>query len=221
LPDGCTTIDQILDAREGNAFQVTITTLRPANQVCTEALMPFERIIPLDVYGLPAGTYTVIVNGVSDTFQLAVDNVPQTEEPSPANIGGQVWHDLCSPPWGDTPPAPPAGCVEAAGGGYQANGILEAGEPGISGVQVQLGAGACPSTGLATAITAGDGTYTFAGLAAGAYCVSIDQLDAVNEGVLIPGEFTYPPPGVGEVTVALAGVDQLSVNFGWDYQFAP
>jgi len=38
-------------------------------------LVPFEEIIPLEVYGLPAGTYTVNVNGVQGTFDLEVDNI--------------------------------------------------------------------------------------------------------------------------------------------------
>jgi hypothetical protein len=38
----------------------------------------FEETIALDVYGLPAGTYHVNVNGIDDTFTLEVDNIPQT-----------------------------------------------------------------------------------------------------------------------------------------------
>ena len=37
--------------------------------------VPFEDTIPLDVYDLPAGAYTVDVNGVTNTFTLDVDNV--------------------------------------------------------------------------------------------------------------------------------------------------
>lgn len=77
LPDGCTTIDQITQEREDNDFVVTISTVRPAEAMCTAVLVPFEEVISLDVYGLPAGTYTVDVNGVTDTFILDVDNVPQ------------------------------------------------------------------------------------------------------------------------------------------------
>ncbi|MCI0398332.1 MAG: hypothetical protein L0332_05935 [Chloroflexi bacterium] len=79
--DGCTEIDEIQTTPEGNAFMVTITTKRPAEAVCTQILVGFEETIPLDVAGLPAGTYTVNVNGVTGTFELAVDNVAQTEEP--------------------------------------------------------------------------------------------------------------------------------------------
>ena len=42
---------------------------------CTTEVVPFEEIIPLDVYGLSAGDYTVDVNSVTDTFTLDMDNV--------------------------------------------------------------------------------------------------------------------------------------------------
>jgi hypothetical protein len=74
LPDGCTEINGIDRKRIGNTFEVTITTTRPANQMCTEALVPFEQVISLDVAGIEAGKYTVNVNGVTDTFELAMDN---------------------------------------------------------------------------------------------------------------------------------------------------
>jgi hypothetical protein len=74
LPDGCTTIDRIEQQRQENTYLVTITTVRPANQMCTQALVAFEQIVSLDVAGLKAGTYMVNVNGVQDTFELAVDN---------------------------------------------------------------------------------------------------------------------------------------------------
>jgi inhibitor of cysteine peptidase len=76
LPDNCTEIDEIRQERDRQAFQVTIATVRPAAAACTQALEPFEEIISLDVYGLPAGNYTVDVNGVTGTLQLTTDNVP-------------------------------------------------------------------------------------------------------------------------------------------------
>jgi hypothetical protein len=83
LPDGCTAIDAITQERAGQEFRLTITTARPADAICTQALVPFEENVPLDVQGLQAGTYTVNVNGVSRSFELAVDNVLPTE-PAPA-----------------------------------------------------------------------------------------------------------------------------------------
>ena len=75
LPDSCTTIGDISQSRDGDTFMVMITTSRPADAVCAQVLVSFEEVIPLDVAGLPAGTYTVDVNGVTDTFTLTVDNV--------------------------------------------------------------------------------------------------------------------------------------------------
>lgn len=77
LPDSCTTIDQVTEEQDGDTFRVTITTARPEGEMCAQVLTPFEENIPLDVYGLAAGTYTVDVNGVTDTFTLDIDNVPQ------------------------------------------------------------------------------------------------------------------------------------------------
>jgi len=77
LPDGCTTIKDVTKERQDLKFIVEITGQRPADIACTQALVPFEEVIDLDVYGLKAGTYTVEVNGVRDTFELSTDNVPQ------------------------------------------------------------------------------------------------------------------------------------------------
>jgi len=74
LPDSCTTISDISQSREGDTFQVVIMTSRPADAVCAQVLVGFDEVVPLDVLGLPAGTYTVDVNGVRDTFTLSVDN---------------------------------------------------------------------------------------------------------------------------------------------------
>lgn len=76
LPDPCTEIYEISQQREGNTFFITIKTYR-APGACIQVIQPFEETISLDVYGLPAGTYTVDVNGVQDSFSLQMDNIPQ------------------------------------------------------------------------------------------------------------------------------------------------
>ena len=78
LPDGCTEIGDITKVRDGNTFTVTVETIRPADMMCTQAIVPYEKSIPLDVYGLKAGTYSVVVNSVSGSFELSMDNLPQT-----------------------------------------------------------------------------------------------------------------------------------------------
>ena len=83
LRDGCTEIDEIHTSfdEDSRTFEVEITTVRDAEAVCTQALVPFEERVELDVRGIPAGTYTVDVNGVRETFTLDVDNeIPEDAE---------------------------------------------------------------------------------------------------------------------------------------------
>ncbi len=74
LSDACTKIGEITTTRDGNTFNISISTTRPANAMCAQVLTPFEQSISLDVKGLKKGTYTVNVNGVAETFELAIDN---------------------------------------------------------------------------------------------------------------------------------------------------
>lgn len=82
LPDGCTFLDAANSERQQNTFFVTLTTRRDETLACTEALVPFEQTIPIDAMGLPAGLYTVNVNGVTGRFELPVDNI-QAESGAP------------------------------------------------------------------------------------------------------------------------------------------
>jgi hypothetical protein len=80
LPDaGCTTIASVEQARDGNTFKLTLVTTTDPLALCAPALTPFEEVVPLDVHGLPAGTYTVDAGGVRQTFEFTVDNILPTE----------------------------------------------------------------------------------------------------------------------------------------------
>jgi inhibitor of cysteine peptidase len=79
LPDACTAIGETQQSIEGNLIRFDIFTTRPADAQCAQVVTPFEQTFALDVLGLLAGTYTVNVNGVTDTFTLAVDNALQTD----------------------------------------------------------------------------------------------------------------------------------------------
>lgn len=76
LRDGCTEIDEVRTSfnEESKTFSVDITTVRDEDAICTQVLVPFEERVDLEVRGLPAGTYTVDVNGERVTFTLDVDN---------------------------------------------------------------------------------------------------------------------------------------------------
>jgi hypothetical protein len=237
--NGCTTIDEILTEMNDNTFEVTITTVSPGDVACTEALVPFDETIPLDVLGLSAGRYTVTVNGITGSFTLDIDNQSPPEEvdaptpeptatPEPSDsavIGGRVWHDLCAVAGGEggEEVVPSNGCIALADGStFQANGLLEAGEPGIENVLISLAEGECPGSELATAVSDADGEYRFSELPAGTYCVTADALAEPNREVLLPGNWTHPGQDEFSVSVSVSDGESLAnVNFGWDFQFLP
>lgn len=97
LGDGCTELAPIETEREGDTFHITVQTERPADAVCTMELRFFSETVPLDIEGLEAGTYTVDVNGVTETFTLEQDNVlePETEEPGQDSaLSDEEWSEL-------------------------------------------------------------------------------------------------------------------------------
>ncbi|MFN2148823.1 MAG: hypothetical protein ACK2T2_10560, partial [Anaerolineales bacterium] len=75
LADSCTSIDEVIVKQVDDTFTAEITTRRPAQEMCAQIVQPFEKNIPLDVYGLPAGDYTVDVNGVTAQFTFNQDNI--------------------------------------------------------------------------------------------------------------------------------------------------
>ncbi len=87
LPDGCTELDEISVEQQDQIFILTLVTRVPEGDLaCTEALVPFEETVILDVSGLSAGTYTVVAQDQSAEFTLEVDN----ELPPTASIGDTI-----------------------------------------------------------------------------------------------------------------------------------
>jgi hypothetical protein len=227
LNDACTRLGEIIQRRVDNEFQFELYAARAPGDFCAQVISPFDQTLPLEVVGLPAGQYTVVVNGVSAEFELPVDNVPVTVTPPPgdAMVSGQVWHDLCAVGGGEggEPLQPGPGCLPTDDGGFRANGAYEADEPPIAGVQVTLASPNCSAV-LTTTTTSNVGGYAFPGLAAGDYCLIIDPAQEPNTGILIPGSWTFPAVVDGAITRVVtlaAGQEQREVNFGWDYQFLP
>ena len=72
LADGCTEIVEYLVVyqEETETYTITVGTYRDPEAMCTMALVPFEETLDLRVEGMPAGTYTMEVHGVSTTFEL-------------------------------------------------------------------------------------------------------------------------------------------------------
>lgn len=233
LPDGCTQIDEVITQQSGDTFRIAVTTVRLPDQVCTQALVPFEQTIALDAVGLEAGTYNVSVNGVTSSFTLDVDNVlPESETPSAASgIGGLVWHDLCEQT-GTTlaeNATPVEGCVVGPDGEtLQANGVFDPGEPGIPGVTVQLLAGDCtlaaPGDEL-VAVTDESGAYRFTDISPDTFCVFLDTVSDANVDVLEEGVLTFPTNNgvpTNSITVMYDAANPPDdINFGYDFRFLP
>jgi len=109
FPDGCTKISNSeQESLDQDKIGLNIYTVRPADIECDQQPIPFEQNFPLDVIGLPAGTYTVVVNGVTGTFELTIDNVAATgpESSCPTGTGdllsflnGQDGYCLLYPAW--------------------------------------------------------------------------------------------------------------------------
>ncbi|MCL4295800.1 MAG: hypothetical protein KJ077_08745 [Anaerolineae bacterium] len=237
LPDGCITIERISQTRSGNTFMATIITNRQPDAGCIAQLQPFQQVLPLDVAGLPPGGYTVTVSGansVSTTFQLSGESptsIPITPSPSPtppsatsipvlanAAIGGVVWADFCRLLANG---APSVGCIPDGRGGFRADGTYTNGEARIAGVQVTLSRGGCtgaPAVASQT-LTNANGFYDFDQLQPGPYCVSIETRAGPNLSLLLPGDWTYPAPGVGRAEVSLGPGENKTADFGWDDQF--
>ena len=73
---GCEQFGQINQRLKDNKFEITLHLASiPANTACATVLVPYEKIIPLQVYGLSAGTYEYSVNGEhTGTFTLTKEN---------------------------------------------------------------------------------------------------------------------------------------------------
>jgi SH3-like domain-containing protein len=164
-----------------------------------------------------------VVSGPEPTV-IAISTLPANT----ASIRGIVWHDLCALAGGEggAPLQPSAGCVLSETGSFHANGIREADEPGLGDVLVSLGYGACGEARDHFEVrTDADGSFVFADLPAGTYCLAVDSLRPEN-GLLLPGQWTSPEDlgntGVARIDVTLQGGEaKTDVNFGWDYQFLP
>lgn len=85
LSDSCEKLNPIETDRYGQIFTVTLTTHR-LGEICLEAEVPFEKVIPLEVNGLQAGVYTVSVNELHDQFELQMDNIAPSSQSELAHV---------------------------------------------------------------------------------------------------------------------------------------
>ena len=80
LANGCLTVGEIHQRLKNNRFEIIVNAINTAADdgsiVCTQALIPFEKMVPLQVYGLPRGVYDYMVNSeIEGSFELIEDNI--------------------------------------------------------------------------------------------------------------------------------------------------
>jgi hypothetical protein len=74
LPDTCAQIELVQQRQEGSTFHITLSTIPSSAKDCAQDALPFRMMIPLNVVNIPAGLYSVEVNGLRTNFTLETGN---------------------------------------------------------------------------------------------------------------------------------------------------
>jgi inhibitor of cysteine peptidase len=74
LKDPCTSMEGIKYEKEGETFILTVMTSREADTMCnSQALVPFEETIEIDITDMEPGEYTIDAQGVTAILKLPPD----------------------------------------------------------------------------------------------------------------------------------------------------
>ncbi|MFO7698547.1 MAG: hypothetical protein R6X16_15535 [Anaerolineae bacterium] len=68
--DGCTTFHGTTQSVVGTRITLTVTTERPRDAMCTQAIVPYSETVEVDTDGIAPGTYTLDVNGIEQEIKL-------------------------------------------------------------------------------------------------------------------------------------------------------
>lgn len=74
LPDTCAQIEYTEVRQDGTNFIIELSAIPSSADGCIQDTLPFKMSIPLNVIDLPAGDYSVTVNGSSADFRLESGN---------------------------------------------------------------------------------------------------------------------------------------------------
>lgn len=80
LADACTELGEITQSLEDDTIFVTVSTTRPADAFCATVLVSFETSYELDISEIPAGEYTLNVNGITETITIVPLSCPEADE---------------------------------------------------------------------------------------------------------------------------------------------
>jgi hypothetical protein len=70
LSDGCTTLHEIAEERDGNTINIEITTQSPKDKACIEVYSYFEKNINLGINFVSGEAYTINVNDMTTSFVM-------------------------------------------------------------------------------------------------------------------------------------------------------
>lgn len=83
LTESCANLGDSQVQYASNTFRIAVYAVSPTDRGCAQVIAPFETTIALGTNSLPAGTYTVIANGVSAIFTLPIETaIPNTPIPT-------------------------------------------------------------------------------------------------------------------------------------------
>jgi hypothetical protein len=74
LPDSCAQVEHMRQSQDGSHFSITLSTIPSQAEGCVQDTLPFRILIPLNIVNLPAGSYTVDVNGSPASFEISTGN---------------------------------------------------------------------------------------------------------------------------------------------------
>lgn len=148
---GTYTISVRVSSADGELDSDKITVI--VGEADAATLPPPVNVVPTDTL-LPDITPSVTLPPVVSTYTPTVTAAPPTATSTATilangSISGKVFRD------------------------ENGSGSLNPADVPLAGITVQLGSGACPSSGLQSTQTDGDGKYTFSSLPAGQYCVTV------------------------------------------------
>lgn len=80
LPSACLEIDKVQQQFAANQIRLTLVTrLRLDRQLCAAVLTPFKETVALDLGGVAAGDYQVVVQAVQAGFTLTAEEAAPTQ----------------------------------------------------------------------------------------------------------------------------------------------
>jgi large repetitive protein len=205
--------DGMLDAAEATRFADAVMELDDGDPLTPNAVAVTDSFGNYIFKGVPAGTYSIIQQQPFGYTSTTPNNLQIVVAVDPIT---RLIADVTDQNFGENLPG-------ISGVSYfdaNDNGVQDAGEPGISGVLINLTGTALDGTTVSTTATTGsDGSYSFPALKPGTYHVTETHPVAWRDGrESLPSGTVSPTNDVIDV-VLTGGVPVAGVNFGelgWD-----